>query len=229
MALWARIQSFFSTGLNALVSKAEDPEKLMELLLVEMESNYRQGRERVMACLAEEKRAEKRQGEEEATAHRYEEEATAALREGNADAAQSAVERKCVHEERGKRYAAIKEIHHGNAASLKGALETLSQQMNDAREERALLLAEKREAGDRAGQQRVLKQLQDREPTETLTRLLGEARMVRTPALEGSIAPSSEDADSGFSTESLSPDVSVQEHVIYDELARLKSLLEEEE
>jgi len=229
MALWARIQSFFSTGLHALVSKAEDPEKLIELLLVEMESNYRQGRERLMACLAEEKRAEKRQEQEETAAHQYEEEATRALRDGEIDTAESAVERKCVHALRGERHAAIKEIHHDNALALKAALEALSLQIKDARDERALLLAEKREASDRVGQERVLKQLENREPTETLNRLLGEARAVRLPALGGEVASSSEETPLESTTEGVLPDVSVEEHVIYDELARLKSLLDEEE
>ena len=228
MTLWARIQSFFSTGINAAISKAEDPEKLVELLLVEMESNYRAGRERLMACLAEEKRAEKRQEEEQEAVRRYEEEATRALQNGEADTAAAAVERKCVHQLRGECYGGIRETHQGNAAAIKKALEALSRQMKDARDERALLLAEKREAGNRAGQERVLKQLQNREPTDTLNRLLEAGRSDRPLPLKGAVASSSERAVPGNEVDGVLPDVSVDKNVVYDELARLKSLLDDE-
>ena len=43
MSLWQRIKLILSSNINAVVSKAEEPDKILEQLLVEMRNQYRDG------------------------------------------------------------------------------------------------------------------------------------------------------------------------------------------
>jgi phage shock protein A len=94
MGLFDRISRVFRANLNDLVSKAEDPEKVLEQAVIDMQENLVQLRQAVARTIAEQKRTEKQYTQNQDEANKWQQRAQLALQKGDEELALEALVRK---------------------------------------------------------------------------------------------------------------------------------------
>lgn len=94
MGLFDRISRVVRSNVNDLVSKAEDPEKMLEQAIVDMNEDLVQLRQAVAKAIAAEKRSRKQYDEQESEANKWQQRAQLALSKGQEDLARQALQRK---------------------------------------------------------------------------------------------------------------------------------------
>lgn len=94
MGLFDRISRVVRANVNDLVSKAEDPEKMLEQALVDMNEDLVQLRQAVAKAIAAERRSRSQYDEQQSEANKWQQRAQLALGKGQEDLAREALQRK---------------------------------------------------------------------------------------------------------------------------------------
>lgn len=94
MGLLDRIGRAIRATLNSWVSKAEDPEKIMEQAIIDMQDDLIRLRQAVAQAIATQKRSERQQAQAEANAKEWYQRAQLALQKGEEDLAREALSRR---------------------------------------------------------------------------------------------------------------------------------------
>src|SRR5258708_21850739 len=98
MGIFARIAQLIKSNLNDLISKSEDPEKMLNQVVLDMNNQLVEAKKQVAASIADEKRLAKQHEQEVANAAEWERRAMMALRAGNEELAKEALTRKKEHD-----------------------------------------------------------------------------------------------------------------------------------
>jgi len=102
MGIFTRFRDIVSSNINAMLERAEDPEKMIKLMIREMEDTLVEIKASCAGVMAEQKKAERRQDELDSKASFWEEKAGLAARKGRDDLAREALIEKRRYTERGK-------------------------------------------------------------------------------------------------------------------------------
>ena len=94
MGLFDRIGRVVKSNLNDMVSKAEDPEKMLEQAILEMQEDLVQLRQGVAQAIATQKRSEQQYNQSQNEANKWQRNAQLALQKGDENLARQALERK---------------------------------------------------------------------------------------------------------------------------------------
>jgi phage shock protein A len=94
MGLFDRLGRVVRANLNDLVSKAEDPEKILEQAIIDMQEDLVQLRQAVAQTIATQKRTEQQYNKNQADANSWQQRAQLALNKGDEDLARQALQRK---------------------------------------------------------------------------------------------------------------------------------------
>ncbi len=94
MGLFDRIRRVVGANLNDMVSKAEDPEKMLEQALLEMQEDLVQLRQGTAQAIAAQKRTEKQYNDAQNEINKWQRNAQLALQKGDETLARQALERK---------------------------------------------------------------------------------------------------------------------------------------
>ena len=93
MALMERVSTLVRANLNDLVDKAEDPEKMLKQLVLDMQNQLMQVKTQVAIALADQHVLAKKKAEQEAKAQEWVRKAELAVRKEEDDLARAAIER----------------------------------------------------------------------------------------------------------------------------------------
>nr|WP_289623939.1 PspA/IM30 family protein [Desertifilum tharense] len=94
MGLFDRISRVVRANLNDMVSKAEDPEKMLEQSVTEMQEDLVQLRQAVASAIAGQKRTEQQYNQAQSQANTWDQRARLALQKGDEELARQALQRK---------------------------------------------------------------------------------------------------------------------------------------
>ncbi len=94
MGLFDRLSRVVRANLNDMVSKAEDPEKILEQAVTDMQEDLVQLRQAVARAIAEQRQTEQRYSKEQSEASKWEQRAKLALTKGDENLAREALKRK---------------------------------------------------------------------------------------------------------------------------------------
>lgn len=94
MGLFDRLKRVVSANLNDLVNKAEDPEKMLEQALLEMQEDLVELRQGVAQAIAAQKRTEKQYNDAVSEVNKWQRNAQLAVQKGDENLARQALERK---------------------------------------------------------------------------------------------------------------------------------------
>lgn len=146
MGVLERIESIIKANLNDLLGKTENPEKILQQLILDMESELAEARGQVVAAIREEKRLRMLRIENEKLAEKWQNKAMLAVQYGKDDLAREAILRK-------RSAAALAEdceqeshLHAEVIASLKASLSALEAKIQEAKQRKDELIVRKRRA-----------------------------------------------------------------------------------
>jgi phage shock protein A len=146
MALMERVTTLLRANLNDLVDKAENPEKMLKQLVLDMENQLLQVKTQVAIAIADQHLLEKKTAEHETAAADWKNKAALAVARGRDDMAREALERSVSHVEMGRSFVQQLEDQRGEAEALRSAFLKLQQKLTETRAHCDLLMAEHRRA-----------------------------------------------------------------------------------
>ena len=146
MGIFDRFSTLLRSNINDLISRAEDPEKMLNQILVDMKSQLVKAKQQVAAAIADEKRLRDQADAEFKQAKDWENKAMLAVREGRDDLAKQALVRKSEHASHGQQLETTWESHRAETEKLKDQLRGLNDKIEEAKRKKNLLLARQRRA-----------------------------------------------------------------------------------
>ena len=146
MNIFDRIAMLFRANVNAAISAAEQPEKLLNQIILEMRSQLVKAKQQVAGAIADQKRLEDQTAQELKEAEDWERRAMLAVKETRDDLAKQALMRRSEHVSRGQQLQLTWEAHKQETDRLKESLRTLNDNIEEANRKKNLLLAKARRA-----------------------------------------------------------------------------------
>src|SRR5438876_10548490 len=98
MGIFDRLSTLIRSNISDLIARAEEPEKMLNLLIVDMRRQLAKAKQQVAGAIADEKRLAAQVEQEKKSAEDWEKRALLALQEGRDDLAKQALRR---HDEQG--------------------------------------------------------------------------------------------------------------------------------
>ena len=146
MALLERVSTLLRANLNELVEKAEDPERLLKQIVLDMENQMLQVKTQVAIAIADEHLLGKKRLEHAEQAVEWRRKAELAVQKDRDDLARAALERALSHDQLVAGFTAQAEDQKTEADGLRQALRKLDQKLNETRAHCEMLVAEHRRA-----------------------------------------------------------------------------------
>ena len=149
MGIFDRFSKVISSNMNALLDKAEDPRKSVDLLIEEMRAQIRRGRQEVVSAIAAEKRLRTKVDELDAQIDKWQRRAELAVKAGDENLAREALLfKKRLVEER-DRAEALRAEQRAQALQLKDDLERADGKLKELDAKKGTIVARYKQA--RAG------------------------------------------------------------------------------
>src|SRR3954464_6765030 len=146
MGIFDRFSALLKSNINDLISRAEDPEKMLTQILVDMRGQLVKAKQQVASAIADEKRLRDQADAEFKQAQDWERRAMLAIQEGRDDLAKQALVRQAEHTGHGEQLQATWEQHRLETEKLKNQLRDLNDKIEEAKRKKNLLLARQRRA-----------------------------------------------------------------------------------
>jgi phage shock protein A len=146
MAIFQRLGTLVKSNVNDAISNAEDPEKMLNQMLLDMQSQLVEAKKQVAVAIADEKRLAKSTEQERALSAEWEKRAMLAVKAGNDDLAKQALQRKTEHEKLAVGYEQQWQAQKAACEQLKTALQGLNGKIEEAKRKKNLLVARAKRA-----------------------------------------------------------------------------------
>ena len=171
MGIFARIAQLIKSNLNDLISRSEDPEKMLNQVVLDMNNQLVEAKKQVATTIADEKRLAKQAEQEASNASEWERRAMMALRAGNEELAKEALNRKREHDELAKTFQDQWQKQKAAVEQLKRALRALNDKIEEAKRKKNVLVARKKRAEAQKSIQETMHGLRDQSAFETFDRM----------------------------------------------------------
>jgi phage shock protein A len=171
MGILSRFIAVVRANLNALLNRAEDPAKMIEQTLLDMESAYRKAKDQVARSVADHKRLEKSSQDQKGEAAKWGERALLAVQKGDDTLAREALARKHEHQRIAAQFEQELGAHDANVEQLKTGLRDLENKIAEIRRKKNLLVSKQRRAEAQTQIYSTLEGIQDAGALETISRM----------------------------------------------------------
>src|SRR5579871_3710417 len=171
MGIFARIAQLIKSNLNDLISRSEDPEKMLNQVVLDMNNQLVEAKKQVASSIADEKRLAKQFEQEMAHASEWERRAMMALRAGNEELAKEALNRKKEHDQLAQTFKDQWQKQKDAVEKLKTALRMLNDKIEEAKRKKNVLIARKKRAEAQKAIQETMSGLKDQSAFETFDRM----------------------------------------------------------
>jgi phage shock protein A len=139
MGLFDRVSRLLRANVNDMVSKAEDPEKILEQAVMDMQEDLVQLRQAVASAIANQKRTEQQYNKSMADANSWQGKAQLALQKGDEDLAREALVRKKNYSETAGALKAQLDGQAGTVDTMKKSLIQLEGKISEAKTKKDML------------------------------------------------------------------------------------------
>ena len=141
MGLFDRLGRVVRANLNDLVSKAEDPEKILEQAIIDMQEDLIQLRQAVAKAIAAQKRTEQQYNKNQSEANSWNQRAQLALKKGDEALARQALQRKKTAGDTAAMLKQQLDQQAGQSGQLKKNLIALESKIGEAKTKKEMLKA----------------------------------------------------------------------------------------
>jgi phage shock protein A len=146
MGIIDRLSTLLRSNLNDLISSAENPEKMLNQIIVDMRSQLVQAKQQVAAAIADEKKLRDQTDAEYRLSEDWEKRAMLAVQEQRDDLAKQALIRQSEHFSHAQQLEATWTTHQAETEKLKNSLRDLNDKIEEAKRKKNLLIARQRRA-----------------------------------------------------------------------------------
>lgn len=171
MGIFARIAKLLQSNINDLISGAEDPEKMLNQVVIDMSTQLLEAKKQVALSIADEKKLAKQAEQEAVNAAEWERRAMLAIRANDDALAKEALARKKEHDTLRASYQDQWQKQKASVDQLKLALRALNQKIEEAKRKKNLLIARKKRAEAQKKIQETMTGLKNASAFETFDRM----------------------------------------------------------
>ncbi len=146
MALLERVSTLLRANVNDLIDKAEDPEKTLRQLLLDMENQLLQVKTQVAIAIADQHLLEKKKKEHDEAAEAWHRKAELAVGKGHEDLARAALDRSLSHQQLAAGFAQQIEDQRSEAEVMRANYGKLQQKLKETEARCEILITQNRRA-----------------------------------------------------------------------------------
>ena len=182
MGIFKRLSDLIKSNLNDLISRSEDPEKMLNQIVLDMSNQLLEAKRQVAASIADEKRLAKQVEQETANATEWERRAMLAVRSGDDALAKEALARAKEHKTLAEQFQDQWTKQKTAVEQLKLALRALNNKIEEAKRKKNLLIARKKRAEAQKAIQETMTGLKNASAFETFDRMAGRIEQMEAEA-----------------------------------------------
>ncbi len=171
MGIFDRLATLLKSNINDLISKAENPEKMLDQIVVDMQNQLARAKQQVAAAIADEKRLKDQFESEYKQSQDWEAKAMLAVKEGRDDLAKQALLRQAEHYEHATTLETTWHSHVLETEKLKNSLRDLNDKIQEAKRKKNLLLARQRRAQAQAKISETMSSMSEKSAFEAFARM----------------------------------------------------------
>ena len=146
MSIFTKLSTVIKSNINDLISRSENPEKMLNQIILDMRDQLAKAKREVAVAIADERKLRASLDAEVKEVRQWEHRAVLAVKEGRDDLAKQALVRQQEHKERASTLDETWRTQAAEMEKLKGSLRQLNDKIEEAKRKRNLLVAKQRRA-----------------------------------------------------------------------------------
>lgn len=146
MGIFSRMSDIFKANINDLIDKSEDPSKLMDQMVREMQEQLQEAKIQVAKAIADEKKLHQQLKQNELQSQNWESKAMLALKKGDENLAKEALKQKKSYDGLVGSVKTQWEEQNTLSSKLKDNLRALEAKIDEARRKKEILIARQKRA-----------------------------------------------------------------------------------
>ena len=182
MGLFDRFRRVVKSNINDMISKAENPEKMLTQLIEDMNGQLIESKKAVASAIADEKQLERQLLQQRAQTEDWEKRAVLAVQEGKDELAKRALVRKQELDEYVSSYQDQWQAQRDSVEQLKGSLRDLTQKIEEAQRKKNILIARTKRAEAQQRIQATLSTSRDTSAFEAFDRMAKKVDQIEAQA-----------------------------------------------
>lgn len=146
MGIFQRLKTVISSNVNDMINKAENPEKMLNQLIVDMNEQLIEAKKAVALAIADEKKLERETLNQQSQSQEWERKAMLAVKAGKDDLAKEALLRKQEYDNNYTQFRQQWEAQKQSVDKLKESLRELQSKIEEAQRKKNILIARAKRA-----------------------------------------------------------------------------------
>ena len=217
MAIFERISDLVRANINDLIDKAEDPEKMVKQIIIDMEDQLRKSTQSLGTAMGSLNSVKKQLETAEAQSSNWQAKAKTCLEQGNEDLAKQALENKVKQDQMVAQYQEMVTSMETQVNDIKSQIDVMKQKLEEARSKQAMLVARSQMADAK------------KQMSKSLGNMDTKSAFAKMDKMEQKVAQKEADADafsevSGVQTVDTDPFAKMEkENAVNAELEKLKN------
>lgn len=141
MAIFERVSDLVRSNINDLIDKAENPEKMVKQIIIDMEDQLRKATQGLGTAMGSFNQVKKQLETAQEQSNVWQGKAKTCLEQGNEDLAKQALENKVKQDKMVAQYQEMATTMEAQVNDIKSQIDTLKQKLEEARSKQAMLVA----------------------------------------------------------------------------------------
>jgi phage shock protein A len=171
MNIFSKLSTLIRSNINDMIARAENPEKMLNQIIIDMREQLTKAKQEVAIAIAEERKLKAQAEEEHKHAQEWERRAVLAIQQDRDDLARQALLRQDEYGERSRSLYETWQRHSEETERLKDSLRQLSMKIEEARRKKNLLVAKQKRAQAQKRIHETMAGLSDRSAFEAFDRM----------------------------------------------------------
>ena len=171
MGIFNKLSTLIRSNLNDLIARAENPEKMLNQIILDMRDQLAKAKQEVAVAIADERKLKAQAEDEARQAQDWEKRAMLAVREERDDLARQALQRQQEYAERAHQLYDTWQRQAEETERLKDSLRQLNAKIEEARRKKNLLIAKQKRAEAQKRIHETMTGLSDRSAFEAFDRM----------------------------------------------------------
>ena len=182
MGIFKRLGDVFKANINDLISKAENPEKMLNQMIIDMNEHLIETKKGVASAIADEKRLERQLKENVAKSQDWEKKAMLAINAGKDDLAKEALVRKQEYDSYANEMKPQWESQHAAVTKLKEGLRLVQKKIEEAKRKKNILIARAKRAQAQKRIQETMGSISEASAFDTFDRMAEKVEKIESEA-----------------------------------------------